>query len=226
MNVPPHADPLIHVGILDDSFRLQRAKAAAGFRDRLGILWSAREAVVSCMASAYLREDLEYPVGDVKSKVWRASIHTAITQGIDIVEHTMATATYVQASVLVRQEMEAVECLRGIRSGQQKSKSSPRLVALRHLVRPYSQLTGLAHLSEPALLAHITDVLGSGVDINLNPEFEAFLFCIHLVSLVGIAFDIADLRPFSSNSISSLEETELMQGVCGLLSERGYLTVE
>ena len=178
------------------------------------------------MASAYLREEREYPSSHVKSKVWRASIHTAITQGIDIVEHTIATATYVQASVLVRQEMEALECLRGIRSGQQKSKSTPRLVALRHLGKPYSQLTGLAHLSEPSALAHITDVSGSGLDITLNPEFETFLFCIHLVSLVGIAMDLSDLRPFSNDSIASPEETELMQGVCGLLSERGYLTVK
>lgn len=225
LNEPLETDFLSFAELLDGRLHCQRTENSFGLQERLGVLWSSRMALVACIGSALSRPDKAYPVEQVEAKIWRASIQTAIVQGIAPLEHLIASATYAQACAVLRQEVEAVEALRGLRSGHQRPGQTPRLKALRHLGRAYSQLSGITHLSSPRELIHVTSVIGSGLDHEIIPDFEEYLFSLHLTALVGLGLDIAEFRPYSETEYQSEQERSWMQCACGVLSERGFLSV-
>ena len=213
--------------VLGDAFSealaKSRAAAAANSGVDTGPTIAAQRAIMACLASIACRPDRAVDQIDAKAKVRRAAIHVSVVQGLHAVEYCIQHALYAQAAALVRQEMEAAEGLRGIRLGLQKDKETPRLKALRHLGRAYSQLTGLAHLSHSDLLLHVTDVLGSGFDHTFNPEFSEFLLCLHLSALVGVALDMAELRPYKPGEVLDPQEKAWLECICGLLDDLGFL---
>lgn len=200
-----------------------RSKTAAKYCTKSGPIYSALAAVFSCLASIGARPDRAVDVDEARAKVRRAAIHVSIVQGVHAVEYCIEQGLYPQAAALVRQEIEAAEGLRGIRLGLQKEKETPRLKALRHLGRAYSQLTGLAHLSDHVILSHVTDLLGTGFDHTFNEKFSEFLICLHLSALVGVALDMAELRPFNDTAKLAPQEEAWLQCICGLLDELGFL---
>jgi hypothetical protein len=209
--------------VLSRALAKSRSAAAIKYRARTGPLYSSLEAIASCLASIAARPDKEVTNQEAQAKVRRAAIHVSVVQGLHPVEYCIENALYAQAAALVRQEMEAAEGLRGIRLGLQKDKETPRLKALRHLGRAYSQLTGLAHLSDGALLMHVTDLIGSGFDHTYNEEFSEFLLCLHLSSLVGVALDMAEMRPAGPTQNLDPQEKFWLECICGLLDELGFL---
>lgn len=211
--------------ILTESLKAQRSDISTGISARLGPLYHAQQALLACFGSIHARQDRAFEDVDVVQKVHRAAIHCAVIQGIELVESAIAIAAYTQAATLIRQEIEAVEAARGLRQGQQKEGKTPRLKALAHIGRSYGQLSSIAHLSRSELLIEITDVLKTGIDPTMNERFEKHLFCIHLLALVGICIDAAELRPFSCKEMFSQQEALWLQSVCGVLSAEGYLTI-
>lgn len=208
---------------LSHALAKSRSNAAAKFSVGTGPIYSAQKAIMACLASIAIRPDRAMEQMDAAAKVRRAAIHVSVVQGVHAVDYCIEHALYAQAAALVRQEIEAAEGLRGIRLGLQKDKETPRLKALRQLGRAYSQLTGLAHLSHNELLLHVTDVLGSGFDHTFNREFSEFLLCLHLSALVGVALDMAELRPFDMNRLLDPKEQAWLESVCGMLDELGFL---
>jgi hypothetical protein len=192
---------------------------------QVGVLWSAHDALLACIGSILTRPDKAFPIENVSEKVRRAAIHVAVVQGIHVVEYCLSTGSYVQAGTLIRQEMEAVDGLRGIRQGIQKDGSTPRLKALRHLGRAYTEVTGLAHLSMHDLLAHVTDFHASGFDHIYNAEFSRYLMCLHLTALVGVTSDMAELHPCSEEAFFSVQEERWLASICGVLAEAGFMRV-
>ena len=121
--------------------------------------------------------------------------------------------------------MEAVEGLRGIRQSHQKNGHTPRIKALKHVAGYYSQLTGLAHLSEHNLLSHVVSEKIGNSDHTLNAEFAHCLFGLHVLALVGVTSDIAELRPFSESEYLSEDEKWWLDAACGVLVEAGFMVV-
>ena len=179
---------------------------------------------VACLGSILSRPDRAVNIAEVSKKIRRASVQSAFLQGIHAVETCIMTASYAQAAALVRQEIEAVEVLRGIRQERQKDGETPRLKALKHLGRSYSQLTSLAHLTGHDLLSNVVSRKVVDVDHTFNDAFAAHLFSLHLVTLIGVALDMADLRPFSNQDAVSPEEQSAIATVCAWLDSTGYLT--
>jgi hypothetical protein len=200
-----------------------RSATAEKYCIKSGPIYSALTAAFSCLASIAARPDRAVAPAEAKAKVRRAAIHLSIVQGVHAVEYCIEHGLYPQAAALVRQEMEAAEGLRGIRLGLQKDKETPRLKALRHLGKAYRQLTGLAHLSDHAILSHVTDLLGTGFDHTFNEKFSEFLLCLHLSALVGVALDMAELRPFIDTAKLAPQEEAWLQCICGLLDELGFM---
>lgn len=192
----------------------------------LGNLYHAQTACLACMGSILSRQDREFPVENVLEKLRRATIHGAILQGIHPIEYLIANGCYAQAAALVRQEMEAVEGLRGIRQGFQADKTTPRLKALKHLGRYYSQLTGISHLSSHDLLAHIVSSSIGDIDHTFNPNFARTLFGLHVVALVSVAMDMAELRPVIQIDLVTEEEDWWLSVACGVLVEEGLLILK
>ncbi|MGB7269074.1 MAG: hypothetical protein WBC90_06085 [Albidovulum sp.] len=203
-----------------------RDQVSANGSSHLGVLTGAHTACLACIGSILTRPDREFPASDVQEKLHRASIHSAVVQGIHAIEYCISVGCYVQAATLVRQEVEAVEGTRGIRQGKQKNGVQPRLKALRHLGRCYGQLSSLAHLSTHDLLAHVVSASIGDIDHSFNPGFSRFLFGLHVHALVGIIPDMAELRPYSDAAIFSKDEIWWQSAVCGVLVEEGLMTLK
>ncbi len=219
-------DFLGHSAVLTGELASQRSIISAGINSRLGVIYNAQQVLLACFGSIHARPDREFEEADVVQKVHRAAIHCAVIQGAQLVETAIATAAYAQASTLVRQEIEAFEAVRGLRQGLQKEGQTPRLKALCRIGKSYGQLSSITHLSRSEMLTEITDVLATGIDPTLNERFEKHLFCIHLLALVGVCIDAAELRPLSAQQVFSQQEELWLQAVCGVLSAEGYLTVK
>lgn len=212
--------------VLTNALTFQRSNISTGMSSRLGTIYQAQLVLLACFGSIHARPDRAFDEIDVIQKVHRAAIHCAVIQGVELVETAIASAAYPQAATLVRQEIEAVEAGRGLRKGLQEEGKTPRLKALCHIGRSYGQLSSIAHLSRSDMLTEITDVLATGIDPALNERFEKHLFCLHLLALVGVCVDAAELRPFTSEQMFDEQEALWLQSVCGLLSAEGYLTVK
>jgi hypothetical protein len=216
----------LHIGkIVSDTVALKQSEIASGIEKRLGIVFDARNVVFACLASVHSRADREFRTSQIKQKLHRAAIHASIIQGASLTEAAIATARYAQAGALVRQEIEAVEGLRGLRQEVQQDGSTPRLKALRHLGRSYANLSALAHLSKFDLMMETVDLLQNGIDPTLNKQLEEQLFCLHLVALVSVCHDASELRPHSKTDYLSEQEQLWLSSVCGLLAEKGYLKI-
>ena len=219
-------DTFLHYGeILFNGMSAGREEVLKDWPQLLGILHTARRACVASIGSILSRPDRELQNEDVQQKLRRATIHGAVIQGIHAVEYCISIGAYAQAAALVRQELEAVEGLRGIRQGHQKNGHTPRIKALKHVGGYYGQLTGLAHLSEHKLLSHVVSEKIGNIVHTLNAEFARCLFGLHVLALVGVTLDIAELRPFSESEYFSEDEKWWLDAACGVLVEAGLMVV-
>lgn len=220
------SDEFLRFGdVIRSGLSRSRDAVSANGKEHLADLLVAHEACLACVGSAYSRPDRAVPEAEIPQKLRRATIHAAAIQGVHPIEQCISFGCYAQAAALVRQEIEAVEGLRGIRQANQPDGATPRLKALRNLGRPYGQLTGLAHLSTHALLTHIVSASIGDIDHHFNPEFSRFLFGLHVYALAGIAMDIAELRPFSESEYFSPAEKWWLANVCGTLINEGFMVL-
>lgn len=123
-------------------------------------------------------------------------------------------------------EIEAVEGLRGIRQGKQRDSETPRLKALRHLGRTYSQLTGLAHLSTHELLSHVVNPKIGNIDHSFNAPFARHLFGTHLCAMAAFALDLSEFRPIDGASRLSETESGYLSAVFGVLVSEKFIILE
>ena len=219
-------DTFLHFGeILFNGMAAGREEMLKDWPQLLGILHNARRACVASMGSILSRPDREFQIEDLQQKLRRATIHGAVIQGIHAIEYCISIGAYAQAAALVRQEIEAVEGLRGIRQGLQNDGHTPRLKALKHIGAYYGQLSGLAHLSDHSLLTHVVSEKVGNIDHSLNAEFARCLFGLHVLALVGVTLDIAELRPYSESELFSEDEKWWLDAACGVLVEEGLMQV-
>ncbi len=187
------------------------------------MLVNANEAGLACVGSILARPDRSFPEGQIAEKLQRATIHSALLQGIHAVEYCIKNGIYAQAAALVRMEIEGVECLRGIRQGTQRDGATPRLLALKHLGRTYSQLTGLAHLSSHDLLTHVVNREIGNTDHSFNPQFARHLLGTHLCALAAFALDLSEFRPFNDQAQLTETENGYLSAVFGVLVAEQFI---
>lgn len=200
-----------------------RADCSLEQSEALKLLFSANESVLACIGSILTRPDRAFRLDETKGKLRRATVHAAVLQGFHAVEYCISKGMYAQAAALVRMEIEGVECLRGIRQGTQHDGATPRLKALNHLGRTYSQLTGLAHLSTHDLLTHVTNPEIGNPDHSLNEQFARHLLGTHICALAAFAFDLADFRPVNENAPMTDDESGYLSAVFGILVAEKFI---
>jgi hypothetical protein len=220
------SDFLGYAEILRGGMARSRADCVDNWPAVLGILGQANEAVTACIASIVARPDRAYAAEHLREKLRRATIHSAFIQGIHAVEYCTSNGLYAHAAALVRMEIEAVEGLRGIRHRKQRDGETPRLLALRHLGRTYSQLTGLAHLSTHELLSHVVNPQIGNIDHAFNASFARHLFGTHLCAMAAFALDLAEFRPINETARLSELESENLSAVFGVLVSEGFIVMK
>ena len=215
---------------LEKEFLKSREPIRQELKARQPLLSGALKVIASAFGSIHTRGAVEVQSEEAaKRKLQRAAIHASTMHGLEVIEFAISSAAYVQTATLVRQEMEAltlcVEC-RQSDSNPMNGKNPKLHKALKFLGRDYGMLSQLAHNSSFEWLNEVIDVSTNGIDVVLNPRFEERLLCIHLVCLVGLAFDAANLRPFSETSFLSDQEMNWLSAVVGALNEYGFLRVD
>ena len=88
---------------------------------------TANTSLLACIGSILSRPDREYDIGKVGDKLKRATIHSAVVQGIHSIEYCIENGIYAHASALVRMEIEAVGALVEIRHGRRKDGKTPNI---------------------------------------------------------------------------------------------------
>lgn len=153
----------------------------------------------------------------------RAAIHAAIIQNFSAVETTVLNAQYAASATLLRQAVEGIENLRGIRQNVFTDRATPRIKGLKHLGRLYGNLTGIAHLSDHGLVARAVGKHPPSIDVSFQSEIAKEFFAIHLQVVIGLAADIAEVFPFSDARILSPDETRACAGAMAVLVEQRLL---
>ena len=220
------SDFLGYAEILRAGMARSRADSVSNWPSVLGILGPANEAVTACVASIVARPDRAFAQEEIQEKLRRATIHSAFIQGIHVVEYCISNGNYAQAAAMVRMEIEAVEGLRGIRQRKQRDGETPRLLALRHLGRTYSQLTGLAHLSTHDLLSQVVNPEIGNIDHVFNVNFARHMFGTHLSALAAFALDLSEFRPIDETKRLSEQEAEYLSAVFGVLVSEKFIKMK
>ena len=87
----------------------------------------------------------------------RNALFAAFVIGLNACESAIEEARYLQASALLRQEMEILAQLKAVREGRRKSNGSPNVTALeKSLRRLYGDLTAAAHASRHDIVESVT----------------------------------------------------------------------
>lgn len=209
--------------VLRETMSKSRDACAKEWPKSFEILVSANEVVLACIGSILARPDRSFPEERVAEKVRRATVHSALLQGIHAVEYCITNGIYAQASALVRMEIEGVECLRGLRQGVQRDGATPRLLALKHLGRTYRQLTGLAHLSTHDLLTHVVNPQIGNTDHSFNAQFARHLLGTHLCALAAFALDLSEFRPFNDQVRLTEVENGYLSAMFGVLVAEKFI---
>ncbi|MBO0405766.1 hypothetical protein ACE1OG_06280 [Aeromonas hydrophila] len=124
------------------------------------------------------------------------SILSVFALGLNSIKRMIFEGSYVQSCTLLRSSIETMVQLRKILEDKYVDKQTPRVSNLdEKLRRVYSDLTGLAHLSDSEFLSHITkgsydngEALLTPLLRTLTPQFNdslsQFLFSIHIVCAI------------------------------------------
>lgn len=198
-----------------------REKVAENWPDFLNDLKVANTYTIATLGSVLSRLGAKHFEEISLDQQRRATVHAATIQGISAIEMCISNGLYAQAAALVRQEIEGVEFLRGVRQGKQKDGATPRLKAYRHLGRIYSQLTSLAHYSKHDFLNHLMAGPKPSLDPVFNPEFAKFLFGIHIHVLAGVVLDIAEIASDANDAYLTEKEEYHFSIATGILIKKG-----
>lgn len=217
---------LRYADVLRNSLEQSRTECRSHWPNCIGIMDTANTSLLACIGSILSRPDREYEIGKVRDKLKRATIHSAVVQGIHAIEHCIANGIYAHGAALVRMEIEAVGALVEIRQGRRQDGKTPNIFPLRHLGHTYGQLSGIAHLSTHDLLAHVVNEEVGNVDHRINQDFARHLFGAHLCALAAFALDLADFRPASSQQGLCASEEGYLSAVFGVLTELKFINVE
>lgn len=177
--------------VYGDTVRNQTRAAYCGLRD-------AHAMITGVLAGCLLRIDGKtVPVGDATSCERRALFATYVI-GLTTCESAIEEGRYLQASALVRQEMEILAQLKLIRSGSHSEGQQPNVGVLEASIRRlYGDLSTAAHVSKQYVVSAATAWQISGAippgSIDATRYFPAFdeqiarrLFALHLMLAMGV----------------------------------------
>ncbi|MGJ8544461.1 MAG: hypothetical protein ACSHWZ_03380 [Sulfitobacter sp.] len=197
------------------------------WRDDYPELSFALDCVLVAVIKALIMTD-GHPVNRSDQRLAKkGAVMAAIIQNIPAVEATLDYAQYSAAAALVRQEMEAIEALRGIQMGKPAPPNrSYGLGTFKHLGRTYGQLSGLHHSTKDELIAHLTGDGTNSVDPIYNKEFAKFLLNTHIQCLAFLSMHMSEeLKSPENRDLFEASRTASSEAL-GILTDAGFLTLK
>jgi hypothetical protein len=127
----------------------------------------------------------------------RISLVSSFVQGIDLCETSISEGFYVQATALLKQEMETIAALRECQAGHRRNKRTPNVKDLgSEFAKIYGDLNSVAHVAEQTHLGNIislqlrSDTRAGSVVPIYNKDLAFQLYCLHVYFLIQIALEI------------------------------------
>lgn len=120
----------------------------------------------------------------------------SFVQGIDICETAISEGTYVQASAILKQEMETLAAIREVREKRRKSGRTPNVGTLGALAVMYGDLNTLSHVANADVMKNLIRVelsaeqTGAPLYPVFNGELARLLYGLHVCFLAMIAVEI------------------------------------
>lgn len=160
----------------------------------LGDLRDAHLLVMGVIGAVVLRTNGKLTPYDAKRST-RSRLFAALLIGVSLCEQAIEEGRYLQAQALIRQEMELLARLVGVRTSVQKAGRTPNVALLEQsLARLYGPLSNAAHLAPDMVREATRYVLetpedpGSVDGTRYRPDFDGQAarraFALHLLILI------------------------------------------
>ncbi|WIY23499.1 hypothetical protein [Parasedimentitalea psychrophila] len=221
-NFPPF-EFLGFANTLRDSLGDEEANVEKEFQVSEGHLITAFDLSLSACGSVISRDAACLRSQILLDDQRRAAIQTAMLQIAPLTFSLIVKGHYIAASTLVRQSIEGIEALRGIRQNRQKDGETPRLKALRHIGKLYGQLSGIAHLSKHNLLSTLLGNIPFKIEPVFSKDTARLLAGVHIQTSIFLALDMAEMVPYSPTEFLSPDEGNACSSSLGILVAEGIL---
>lgn len=166
----------------------------------------------------------------------RDALFASFVIGIKICETAVAEGRYLQASALLRQEMETLAQLKAVRAGNRNEKKSPNVGVLESsLARLYGELSAGAHLSKHRVVRAATeldlladDLPGPTSGTRYFPVFNERLarqfFSLHLMFILGLIEELSiDIHEHYNDDSITVREVEAINLALQLMEAEGMI---
>jgi hypothetical protein len=130
-----------------------------------GRLVDAHLLITGALAAVLLRDNGKIrPVTPTSEE--RNALFASFVIGMEACENAIAEGRYLQASALLRQEMETLAQLKAVRAGRRNENQSPNVAVVESsLRRLYGELSAAAHISKHDVVRAATKWVPSGDDL-------------------------------------------------------------
>ncbi len=168
----------------------------------------------------------------------RNALFASFVIGMELCEAAIAEGRYLQASALLRQEMETIAQLKAVIAGRRKEKQPPNVSALEKSVgRLYGDLSAATHVAQHDIVRAVTEHEMSGYDLpgptSGTRYFPAFdetlarrLFGLHLMLAMNLIEELSiDHREHHADKCFSSKDSRRIELAILLMEAEGVLII-
>ncbi len=217
--------------VYGDKVREQTMKA-------YGRLIDAHLLITGALAAALLRDNGKIrPITPNNEE--RDALFASFVIGIEACENAIAEGRYLQASTLLRQEMETLAQLMAVRAGTRKEEKCPNVGVLEKSLKClYGELSAAAHVSKHGVVRAATawdicgdDLPGPTSGTRYFPVFDESWarrsFGLHLMLIIWVITELSiDLDGRHSGDRFTEREAEAIQLAQMLMGAEGIIEID
>jgi hypothetical protein len=224
-------EPLLRKGIeLMGAQADTRARIRDRWKDDADRLLDAHLGAFAAVAGALDRKNGQ-PGKSSKGTSERLSLVASFVQGVDITEVTISEALYVQASTLLKQEMETITALDELTTQRRKDRKTPNVGNSPFLwaKEVYAELNAAAHVADAGVLHGLIsqqlseEVIGASLHPIYNMELSIYFYGLHVLMIAILANQLDHLHiDLYGEGLTDREKGFLVQAI-RILQDIGWL---
>ena len=194
-----------------------------------GKLLDAHMLVVGVIGSEVISKSLVQ--GESNASIsGRLSLLASFIQGIDLCETSITEGLYVQASTLLKQEMETVAAMQEYVDDNRKNQKTPNVGKLKWgLNTLYGEINKLAHVADESTVNPLFKIrpIGDAKPVSIKPIYNKTisrrLYGLHVALLIQLAIAMEELHKDMYNEGFSEKKYEALNIAIQNLYDEGWL---
>lgn len=168
----------------------------------------------------------------------RNALFASFVIGMETCENAIAQGRYLQASALLRQEMETVAQIKQVSAGKKNEKTPNISVLEQSLGRLYGSLSDAAHVSKHSIVRAATEyeiaadslpepTSGTRYFPALDQELARRLFSLHLMLILGLIEELSiDLQEKYNDDAFTEREAKAVDLALRLMRTEGMIEMD